>query len=123
MALLRRRAATGLAAAALVAAVVVVVVVGGPALAQAQSQPAIPDEHWMYSQVRRGVNIFWWLYGASDRASRDSKPLIVWLQGPHAAASSGEKVEGGGETGQGPCPAPEEAAASSATVAGRRGAG
>ena len=41
---------------------------------------SIPDEKWGYVTVRPHAHMFWWAYGALDRAQRNNLPLILWLQ-------------------------------------------
>lgn len=45
----------------------------------ASGQGVIPDEDWGYVTVRANAHMFWWLYGAQT-STRDSLPLIMWLQ-------------------------------------------
>ncbi|XP_003384527.1 PREDICTED: retinoid-inducible serine carboxypeptidase-like [Amphimedon queenslandica] len=49
----------------------------------------IPDEDWAYVDVRPGAHMFWWLYGCSTESSRDTKPLVMWLQGGPGGSSTG----------------------------------
>lgn len=50
----------------------------------------IPDEKWSYVKVRDNAFMFWWLYGAQvDPSQRETKPLIMWLQGGPGGSSTG----------------------------------
>jgi serine carboxypeptidase 1 len=55
---------------------------------QVAQSSIIPDEDWGYVDVRSGAHMFWWLYGCTDE-SRDSKPLVMWLQGGPGGSSTG----------------------------------
>jgi len=60
-----------------------------------QARPIIPDEEWGYFQVNKASNsnIFWWLYGSTN-SSRDTLPLVLWLQGgPGASSMFGDFAE------------------------------
>ena len=50
-------------------------------LVPAVALQAIPDEDWGYATVRPGAHSFWWLYGANTTEARETKPLVLWLQG------------------------------------------
>jgi len=49
----------------------------------------IPDEKWGYVTVRDKAHMFWWLYGAKDKATRAQLPLILWLQGGPGGSGTG----------------------------------
>jgi len=53
------------------------------------SSSTIPDEKWGYVTVRSQAHMFWWVYGAQDKASRSNLPLILWLQGGPGASGTG----------------------------------
>ncbi|XP_074659063.1 retinoid-inducible serine carboxypeptidase-like [Tubulanus polymorphus] len=42
---------------------------------------AIENSEFGYTEVRTGVNLFWWFYYAKPRTDYKNKPLIIWVQG------------------------------------------
>eukprot|EP01126_Amoeba_proteus_P025549 TRINITY_DN2545_c0_g1_i3.p1 TRINITY_DN2545_c0_g1~~TRINITY_DN2545_c0_g1_i3.p1 ORF type:complete len:386 (-),score=73.02 TRINITY_DN2545_c0_g1_i3:115-1272(-) len=50
---------------------------------------SLPEEDFGYVTVRPHAHMFWWLYGKADNATRNTAPLVVWLQGGPGGSSTG----------------------------------